>query len=110
MSETRITARALLDDVGLVPGGHVYWGDPVPSSSPGVYLVELGAPSGQLVVPTFATAPVSTARIGEWLERAATLRLHGERPSAAQVAARLSHFWWPQATVLYVMKAKSEFF
>ena len=40
-------------------------------------------------------------RVGKWLERLPGLRLDGERRTSKALPARLSAFWWPEATVLY---------
>jgi transcription elongation factor GreA len=94
------TALELLRASGLMPDGPVTWGQPVRSRKPGVFVVELPAPSD--------AAPLDNAAIRGWLERVPTLRLDGEYPTVAQLAARLSSFWLPRQRVLYVGKtAKS---
>ena len=87
-------AASLLRSVGLMADGPVLWGRPVPASGPGVFVIELPAP--------LATAPIEVTRIGKWIERVDTLRLDGERPTSKALAARLSAFWLPSQTVLYI--------
>jgi transcription elongation factor GreA len=88
------TAPGLLRAVGLLADGPVPWGRPVPTSGPGVFVVELAAPR--------ASAPIELTRVGKWLERVETLRLDGARPTSRALAARLAAFWLPSQAVLYV--------
>lgn len=88
------TALELLRASGLMPDGPVTWGQPVRSRQPGVFVVELPAP--------LDAAPLDNAAIRGWLERVPTLRLDGEHPTVAELAARLSSFWLPRQRVLYV--------
>ena len=87
-------AASLLRSVGLMADGPVLWGRPVPASGPGVFVIELAAP--------LATAPIEVTRVGKWIERVDTLRLDGERPTSKALAARLSAFWLPSQTVVYI--------
>jgi transcription elongation factor GreA len=87
-------ATALFRAVGLMADGPVSWGNPVRSGRPGVYVVELPAP--------LAAAPIEVIRVGKWVERVPSLRLDGHRPTTKELAARLSSFWLPDQTVLYV--------
>jgi hypothetical protein len=74
--------------------GPVTWGRPVPSSGPGVYIIEWPEP--------LEAAPVELTLVGKWLERLPAMRLDGERPTSREVAARLHGFWLPNQTVVYV--------
>ncbi|MGH3114417.1 MAG: transcription elongation factor GreA, partial [Gaiellaceae bacterium] len=47
-------------------------------------------------------APIELTKVGKWIERVATLRLDGERPTSKALAARIAAFWLPVETVLYV--------
>lgn len=87
-------AAELIRSVGLRADGPVTWGRPVPSASPGVYLVEWPEP--------LQDAPVELTLVGKWLERLPGLRLDGKRPTSREVAARLHGFWLPGQTVLYL--------
>jgi transcription elongation factor GreA len=92
-----MNAAELLREVGLLADGPVVWGRPgrpVPARGPGVFVVELTAPS--------ARAPIELTRVGKWIERVPTLTLDGERPTSKALAARLAAFWLPSQTVLYV--------
>jgi transcription elongation factor GreA len=74
--------------------GPVRWGRPIPASGQGVFVIELPDP--------LATAPLELTRVGKWIERVATLRLDGARPTSRALAARLAAFWLPSQTILYV--------
>ena len=87
-------AANLLRTVGLLADGPIVWGRPIPVRGPGVFLVELPAP--------LSTAPLELSRIGKWVEHVETLKLDGHRPTSKEVAARLSSFWLPSRTVVYI--------
>jgi transcription elongation factor GreA len=87
-------AAALLRSVGLLADGPAVWGRPVPAQGPGVFVIELSAPT--------PTAHLELTRVGKWIERVQTLRLDGERPTSRALSARLASFWLPSQTVLYV--------
>jgi len=80
--------------VGLLADGPIVWGRPVPARGPGVFVVELPAP--------LPTAPLELTRVGKWIERVETLVLDGQRPTSKELAARLSAFWLPSRTVVYI--------
>jgi transcription elongation factor GreA len=87
-------AAELIKTEGLMPDGPVRWGAPVRSSRPGVFVIEFADP--------ISRAPVDVSVAGKWAERVATLTLDGERPDGRALARRLSAFWVPSQTVLYV--------
>src|SRR5207245_2351181 len=92
------SAADLLTSTGLTARGPVYWGSPVTSDSPGVYVVESA--------DTSDAAPIDPAAVVAWIKRVPTLLLDGRRPTAAQLtsheslrsgslARRLSTLAWP---------------
>jgi transcription elongation factor GreA len=89
-----ITAPELLRSLGLRVDGPVLWNAEVRSTRPGVYVVELPAPS--------AHAPVDLGLVGRWLERVPDLLLDGEVPNGRQLAARLSAFWLSGEVILHI--------
>ena len=93
MTSTHPGAAELIRSIGLLADGPVRWGDQVPSRKAGIYVVELGA--------AMATPPIEMTRVGKWLETVPGLRLDGEHPTSKALLARLSSFWWAEATVLY---------
>lgn len=88
------SAPDLLRDVGLLADGPAFWGKPVRLGGPGVYLVELKAPTPAL--------SVDLAVVGRWLEHVPDLRLDGKRPGGKELQARLAEFWLPSQSVLFI--------
>jgi transcription elongation factor GreA len=87
-------AAELLRSVGLSADGPAILGRGVRAGGPGVYVVELPSP--------LPTAPLDIHALSGWLARVPTLELDGLQPTSKQLLARLSSFWIPSATVLYV--------
>lgn len=87
-------AAELLRSVGLVVDGPVTWAQPVRSARPGVYVVELPA--------ALEKAPIDHNALRTWIERVPTLLLDGERPTPHELATRLTAFWYPDETILYI--------
>jgi transcription elongation factor GreA len=97
-----VNAAELLRDVGLLADGPAVWGwpgRPVPASGGGIFVVELTAP--------LPRAPIELTRVGKWIERVPSLRMDGDRPTSKALAARLSAFWLPSQTVVYVGSSSS---
>jgi transcription elongation factor GreA len=84
----------LLRGVGLTADGPVILGRGVRAGGSGVYIVELPAP--------LPTAPIDIHALSGWLARVPDLQLDGENPTSKQLQSRLSSFWIPSATVLFV--------
>jgi transcription elongation factor GreA len=92
-----VNAPELLREVGLLADGPAVWGwpgRPVPASGGGIFVVELTAP--------LPRPPIELTRVGKWIERVPSLTLDGDRPTSKALAARLSAFWLPSQTVVYV--------
>jgi transcription elongation factor GreA len=89
------SASDLLKSAGLLPDGPVPWGAPVRSNRPGVFLVEL-------LAPTPPPPPIDVSICGKWAERVPTLLVDGARPDGKILQRRLAAFWLPSQTVLYV--------
>ena len=66
----------------------------VPCDHPGVYVV---ADPGALL-----DAPINLGIVSGWIDRVATLRLDGKRPSTSTLANRLASFWLPNEPVVYI--------
>ena len=92
------SAPDLLRSVGLLADGPGQWGRPVAAPGPGVFVVEL--------VAALPNAPTELTRVGKWIERVASLRLDGERPSSRALTSRLASFWLPSQTVLYIGRSE----
>jgi hypothetical protein len=94
-----IEPAALFRAVGLTPDGPARWGAPLRVAGPGVFVVEWPA--------SLDRAPVDISAVGSWLARVPTLLVDGERPTGKSLAARLSAWWLPGETILYVGSARS---
>ncbi len=90
----RASASELLKSLGLLVDGPALWGRPVPSRSPGIFVVEL--PAG------LPDAPIDIVALRHWLEYVPDMTLDGERPTAEEVAKRLHEFWLRDEPVLYI--------
>lgn len=85
----------------LKPAGAELWPSPVPEPRPGVYLVSL-AEDPDATTPTISECPVDSRAIEELLRVRPELTLDRERPSPQQLADRISAFWLPDETILYI--------
>jgi hypothetical protein len=94
------TVASLLAVAGLESGGRVGWGERVPETRTGVYLVSL-TPTGR-VANALTDCPLSDAALDELLSSCPALTLGGERPTRAQVAKRIGSYWLPDECVLYI--------
>lgn len=95
------TVNDLLTSAALIHSGTVAWGEAPPLTAPGVYVVARDADADSRSGAT-AVAPLSPERISELLDGRSELTLDGGRPTATELAERLTTFWLPDETVLYV--------
>jgi transcription elongation factor GreA len=90
----RAGARELMQALGLYVDGPVRWGRPVPSRSPGIFVVELPGGGDE--------PPIDYPAVRRWVERVPGMTIDGERATPQDLAARLRSFWLPTEPVLYV--------
>lgn len=102
MTDAASTPKAseLIKALGLFVDGPALWGRPVPTRSPGVFVIEL--PQG------LPDAPIDIIAVRHWLEHVPSLMLDGERPTAEEIAKRLHEFWLPNEPVLYVGRSPKQ--
>ncbi len=86
-------AADLLRGLGLFVDGPVLWGRPVRSSGPGIFVIELGAPSQH--------PNLDPDVLRAWLERTPGLRIDGSPATVGELSSRLASFWLPGQTVVY---------
>jgi hypothetical protein len=79
----------------------VRWGQPVPETGRGVYLLSLTS-SRDRVGRVLPHCPVSAAALDALLEACPDLRLDGEVPDRDALARRLASYWLPDECVLYI--------
>jgi hypothetical protein len=95
------TVSSLLASVSLVPSGCVPWGEPVPETRAGVYVVSTTS-SATKVDQTHASYPVDMTALERLLAICPSLTLDAVRPTASQLAERLSAYWITGESVLYI--------
>lgn len=88
----------ILKKAGLLPHGPVTWGTHIDSNSPGVYVVEWG-------VSDLENAPVCLEAVRKWLSRVPGLQVDGKRPTPEQLSERLTKFWVPCQSIVYIGKS-----
>jgi hypothetical protein len=92
----------LLAAAGLASGGCVAWGEPVPETGTGVYVVSLTSATDRLA-GALEVAPISRAALEELDRRCPNVALDGlPSPDAANLAARLGSFWLADECVRYI--------
>lgn len=87
-------APDLIRDLGLSVDGPVLWGQPVRSRAAGLFVVEASAPSD--------SAALDFRAVRDWVERVPSLMVDGKRPTPNELEDRLSAFWLPGQTILYI--------
>ena len=96
------TVSDLLEADSLERSGVVRWGKQVANDKPGVYIVSLSSDLDENNCLT-ATAPINHVVIEKWLRRVPEFKLDGElNPSPEAVAGRLSEYWLPDESILYI--------
>jgi len=93
-----VVAADLMRSLGLDVDGPAVWGTPAAGRGPGVFIVELAAPTDE--------ASIDTEAVRHWLERVPALRLDGERPTTHQLARWLAGFWLPEEQIVYVGRSR----
>lgn len=86
---------------GCTPAGVVRWGERVPMTEAGVYVVSLTRDPDSLAAATPA-APISIVAVQELLDRRPELLLDGRQPTPAELADRLTRFWLPDEVAVYI--------
>jgi hypothetical protein len=99
-----LTVSDLLKNVGLKVCGVAKWGERISDNLPGIYIVSLSDNPNSLA-NIFEQAPLSLDSIHGWLDRVPMLQVDRRSPTAEILAKRLSQFWFPDETILYIGKA-----
>lgn len=95
------TALALAASAGVTLGGVVPWGQSPRCDQPGVYLVCLDPDEGS-AKNAVGECPISMTALERLLLDRSELTVDGKRPNARDLATRISSFWLPNETILYI--------
>ncbi|MGI5838392.1 MAG: hypothetical protein ACOX8W_01880 [bacterium] len=95
------TIASLFKESGLELSGQVNWGEKVKDDCPGVYIVSVAEYPDSWVNP-YHQAPIDQSRLSAWIKKADTMKIDGCRPTVEKLHERLSGFWLPDETILYI--------
>lgn len=98
-----LTVKELFDSVGKEIKGQVKWNEKINCDLPGVYCVSIS--NNENVLKTIEEYPVSLNVIEEWINYVPDMRIDDSIPTVEIVTERLSKFWLPKETILYIGKA-----
>lgn len=98
-----LTVKELFNFVGKEIIGKVKWGEKIDCNLPGVYCVSIS--DDEYILKTIEEYPVSLKAIRDWIDYVPGMRIDGEQPTKEDMKERLSKFWLPKETVLYIGKA-----
>lgn len=98
------TPLELFDSVGLHLTGVAPWSKMIPSTAAGVYIVSTSGDS-DTNAGTCLTAPIDLKALARWVERVPLMQLDNSKPNIDALAERLSEFWLPDESILYIGKA-----
>jgi hypothetical protein len=99
------TVYELLKGSGLNINGQVLWNETIQDNKPGVYIIAISNHPKEL--KTLTNPPVDPRITDGWLKKVDNLRIDGVRPLNTELIQRLSRFWMPDETILYIGKAGS---
>ncbi len=99
------TVNQLFGAAGLKPTGVVRWNQPVPESQAGVYAICLTDRTNE-VAGTLARCPIDRKALEKLILVRSEILVDGQTPTVAQLDRRISAFWLPDETVLYIGLSK----
>ena len=95
------TVAEVFSAANLKPTGVVPWGQPVPETAQGVYVVALTDDPDSLA-GALALPPLDRRALKQLERVCPELRIDGTAATGAAIAKRVSGFWLPDEVVLYV--------
>ena len=102
------TITKLFDEASIQWTGVVPWSAQVNSTKPGIYVVSLSKDSSQNC-GTLGIPPIDHKLVRQWMQRVSTFTLDGNsNPSITDVVKRLSSYWLPDESVLYIGQTTSQ--
>lgn len=100
------TVDEIFKAVGVPRIGAVPWSQKLPTTQSGVYVVSLSCdPNEHLGISELA--PIDLDLVSDWIARVPGMRLDGEPPTVDLLTSRLSEFWLPDESIVYIGKATS---
>ena len=100
------TINEALRVANLKPDGVVKWGNTIPISKSGVYIVSLTDDIDSFN-GTLHSAPLSKTVFDKWLSVCPNLTLDDHKPDPDKLMERIQSFWLPDEVILYIGKATS---
>ena len=95
-----ITVSELVKSAELKIDGIVPWGSLPDEERPGLYVVALSEKAEELIC--LDKAPISCSAVESWIERVELMRIDKQVPTVGKIVERLSEFWLPDETILYI--------
>lgn len=80
--------------IGKEPDGVVKWGESFECKTPGTYVISMDKPISEI--------PISEEKILNWINSVTNLTLDNSHPSTDDIIQRLTGFWFPDETILYI--------
>lgn len=100
------SVNSVLAAAGLKPDGVVSWGTRVPAKSSGIYVISTES-DATIEGREPVRAPIDLSAVRQLLSARPELTVDSRRPTADELAQRLSEFWLPDESVLYIGLATS---
>lgn len=100
------TIFSLTSQFGFLPQGPIRWGESIPSNKPGIYFISIS--NNHKIISSLPNAPINLNIIQKWIDRVPHLTLDKRRPSAKELAERISRFWLSDETILYIGQTTSQ--
>ncbi len=99
------TIQELLDAAGIELADQVKWRTMISDDKPGIYIVSISSAADKNEEYSLSKPPIDSNIVTVWLNTVSTLKLDGSRPTMERLVSRLSGFWLPDETILYIGKA-----
>ena len=95
-----VKVSELFKSVGLEIEGVVKWGTLPDEQRSGVYVVAISGEADNVV--GIDTIPILHTSISDWITRVPMMRIDHCVPTVVSITKRLSQFWLPNETILYI--------
>lgn len=96
------SVASLLASQDLIVDDSVRWGQTVDTVSPGIYVVSLSDDPTDAGKGAQDEPDIDLGAVERWIEEAPCLLVDGHRPAPVELATRISEFWLPDETILYI--------